>query len=181
MYFLLIHIDSSELFLLKSKDKKAFERLYDSTCSMMYGLALKISKRKILAEDIMHDSYVKIWKNISNFDEERSSLLTWMTQIVRNTAIDSLRNSNNKHIQSDDMIVYFKDVPVENPKIDAIGLSELVKNLKPEYQEVINILYYQGFTHQEASEYLDIPLGTLKTRARTALSELKLIFGKNEH
>ncbi len=176
MYHILIHIDQSELKLLKMHNRRAFERLYDSASSHLFGLALKIAGRKELAEDILHDAFIKIWNNIQFYDEDKASILTWMSQIVRNTAIDVVRNKHFQHIHTDDFSVYIQNEPSAIPQIDHIGIKDLLSRLKPEYVEVIDILYYRGYTHEEAAQALGIPLGTLKTRARAAITELKLIF-----
>ncbi|MDX2303150.1 MAG: sigma-70 family RNA polymerase sigma factor [Microscillaceae bacterium] len=161
--------------LLKSKDRKGFALLYDRYSAALYGVILKIVKFEELAEDVMQDSFVKIWKKIDTYDPQKGTLFTWVLNISRNTAIDKIRTPEYRR--------RITDTPLEDGlqhtgsnvqiAIDHIGINQVLESLAPEYQEVIDIIYFKGYTHQEASEHLGIPLGTIKTRVRIALRELR--------
>ena len=100
-----------------------------------------------------------------------------MLNITRNTAIDKLRNLNIQPIQSLNENVSSINVS-ENFAIntDVIGVEDAVNTLKPEYRQMIDLAYFGGYTQEEISEKLDIPLGTVKTRTRAALNQLRTIF-----
>ena len=76
---------------LKAKDKKAFENLYDKYSGALFNIILRIVNNQVIAEDVLQESFVKIWKNIDKYDEDKSTIFTWMLNISRNTAIDATR------------------------------------------------------------------------------------------
>lgn len=164
---------------LKAKDRKSFALLYDRYSAALYGVIFRIVQLEEMADDVLQDSFVKIWKNIESYNAEKGTLFTWILNIARNTAIDKTR--------SQDFKIRMKTKPLEGISVDKqtsirtevehIGLNKVVDNLKPEYKEVIDIIYFKGYTHTEAAEELKLPLGTVKTRVKIALRELrKLIF-----
>jgi RNA polymerase sigma-70 factor (ECF subfamily) len=161
--------------LLKQKDRQSFSTLYDCYSPALFGVILKIVKIEEVARDVMQESFVKIWKKIDSYDREKGTLFTWILNISRNTAIDKIRSADYRHSQqtSDINDEVTKTQPSTQTPIEHIGLDTLVKSLRIEYQEVINIIYFKGHTHTEAAEALSIPLGTLKTRVKAALQELR--------
>jgi RNA polymerase sigma factor (sigma-70 family) len=172
-----LKISESELVrLLQQKDKSAFSELYDNYSSALYGVILRIlNNDEESAQDILQDSFIKIWKNFDSYDHSKGSLFTWILNIARNTAIDKLRSSGRKPIQSMEQNVYVEAAHY-NQNVDRIGLKEIVSKLKPEHRTIIDMAYFDGFTQEEISDKLKLPLGTVKTRARTALIELRKIF-----
>jgi RNA polymerase sigma-70 factor (ECF subfamily) len=163
--------------LLKQKDKSAFSYLYDNYSGALYGIVLKILNQDVdNAEDILQDVFIKIWKNIDKFDTGKGTLFTWMLNITRNTAIDKLRSRKNVSIHSINNNVHVVDKQHQHEMgEDKIGLKDVVNNLKPEYRTIIDLAYYSGYTQEEISQKLKMPLGTVKTRARAALNELRKI------
>lgn len=162
--------------LLQDKSETAFNVLYDSYSPALYGIIFKIVNSEEAAQDVLQDSFVKIWKHFSNFDRTKGSLFTWLLNVARNTAIDYNRSKHVKYqIRTSDSIVSIIENKGESKSFDHIGVKEAMVYLKPEYKEVIEILYFGGYTQEEASKELNIPLGTLKTRARTAMKELRVL------
>lgn len=174
-------ISPSFIALLQKKDKHAFEELYDSYSGVLLGIAFKITKDQDLADDVLQEAFIKIWKNIESFDPQKATIFTWMLNITRNTAIDCIRKkSYQSNIQiGTDKVSIVDEVASDSININIIGVRELIDGLKPEYKEVIDAVYFGDLTHEEASEKLELPLGTLKTRVRNALKELKTIFKKS--
>jgi RNA polymerase sigma-70 factor (ECF subfamily) len=161
--------------LLKQKNRNAFSILYDKYSSYMYGLICRIVHDQTAAEDVLQEVFVKIWKNIENFDEEKGALYTWLINIARYTAIDYLRSSQRKQ-QLKNQIVTGNEYIEEKPCpgfADEMGLKSMVSKLEPKYREVIDLLYFYGYTQDEVSKKLHLPLGTVKTRARAALQILR--------
>lgn len=167
---------------LQTGDKAAFKKLYDSYSGALYGVALKIVKDEELAQDVLQDSFVKIWKSLSSYDASKSRIFTWMMRIVHNTALDLLRRKDMKHeIQMKDDYVFQNEQSEDgNAIIEAGDLRKQITKLKTEHQEVLDAVYFLGHTHEEASEKLNLPLGTVKTRIRLALRDLKQIFEANK-
>ncbi|MEP7322769.1 MAG: RNA polymerase sigma factor [Saprospiraceae bacterium] len=169
--------DISDLLpLLVNHDHKAFSRLYEDYGRVLFGLLYYIVKDEQEAENLLQDTFVKIWKKICDYDNSKGAFFTWITSIARNTAIDYLRSRKNMQRSKTQTLEDY--VPVkgtENPAqdLEIKDMKALVKKLEPKYQEVIELVYFLGYTHQEASERLQIQLGTLKTRSRIAIRELK--------
>ena len=174
-----INIPEEELVsMLMNNDKEAFRALYDNYSAALFGIALKIVSRTELAEDVLQEAFVKIWKSISSYDNKKGRLFTWMLNIVRNTAIDALRAKAEKYqIQNIDDNVYQLDQKNSTTvKIEHIGIKQSVETLKPEHRVIIDMAYYGGCTQEEISNELNIPLGTVKTRMRNAIIELRKLF-----
>jgi len=162
---------------IKSGEKKAFEILYDQYAPALYGITLKILQQDVAsAQDSLQDSFVKIWKNISSFDESKGSVFTWMLTIARRTALDKLDSIRNKKIQNLDSPVNIEQTQFHtHSSIDGIGVDELVKKLQPDHQILITLAYFQGYTQEEIAQKLNMPLGTVKTKSRAAMQELRNI------
>jgi RNA polymerase sigma-70 factor, ECF subfamily len=166
---------------LKAKDEKAFAYLYDNYSASMYGIIGKIITNEDDANDVMQDVFINIWKNIDTYNIDKGgSLFTWMLNIARNKAIDKYRQQhriveNQKEMY--DVSMSNVGILTNSIKVDTIGVSNLVDNMKPELKQLIDLHYYKGFTHQEITVITNMPLGTVKTKIRTAMSELKIVFG----
>jgi RNA polymerase sigma factor (sigma-70 family) len=169
---------------LQNGDQNALSFLYDNYSAALFGVIIRIVESQENAEDILQEVFVKIWKNISSYDSSKGKLYTWLINIARNTAIDSLRVKGHKaksQIQSLDNSVRSINKQY-NTSIhpDHIGLKTLVNKMRPEYKELIDKLYFEGYTQEEVSKELNIPLGTVKTRIRAAIKQLREIFMENE-
>ena len=163
---------------IKRGNSEAFEKLYDNYSKALFGVSSKIVRSDEVAEDVLQESFVKIWKKIHSYDDSKGRLFTWMLNIVRNTSIDKLRKLKSQGKYEIQELKPNVDLGVKNSKINTnhIGVRELLTKLPPEQQEMIEYLYFNGYTQQEVSDELNIPLGTVKTRSRAALKELRKIF-----
>lgn len=166
--------------MLKSKDERAFNYLYDNYSAALYGVIWKVLGIEELANDILQEVFVKIWKNIEQYDNSKGRLYTWMLNIARNMAIDTLRSKSYQQDQKTNDID--KSLNLNDSRrssvnnTDTLGLQNSVMNLKPEFRTLIDLAYFQGYTQEEISKSLGIPLGTVKTRLRKAILELKMVF-----
>lgn len=163
--------------LLLQGDEKAISLLYDHYGDTLYGVALKVVQDSELAQDVLQESFVKIWKKGITYDPGKAKLFTWLFRITRNTAIDKLRSLGTKQsseIQMDVSDVY--TLGVEDIRPEFLDVQKNLERLDPKYHEVLDALFIQGMTHQEASENLNIPLGTIKSRLKIGLRELKKIY-----
>lgn len=165
--------------LLKNSDKQAFEYLYDRYSGALCSIVFKMINNHELAEDILQESFVKIWNNFSSYDSSKGRLFTWMLNITRNLTIDTVRSKSYKKqtkIQSSENIVNYASNNVnENDRFDGLGIRKKVALLKEDQKRIIDLAYFEGFTQEEISKKLDIPLGTVKTRMRTAILVLRKI------
>lgn len=165
---------------LQSGEEDAFKILYDSYSAVLFGIIYKIVADEAEAENLLQDCFVKVWQNISRYDPEKGRLATWLFNIARNTAIDFKRSKYFNQIQKnqnvDILVGGDKDQAVTLPLIDTLGLRQLVGKLTPVCREVIEWMYFEGYTQQEIAEQKGIPLGTVKSRTRLALKELRMYY-----
>ena len=170
-----IKLDEQELIsLIKGNSETAFTYLYDNYSAALYGVIFRIVQDADRSQDVLQDTFVKIWKNKESYEKTKGTIFTWMLNIARNSAIDSNRSKHEKYkIQIEDRIVDNENKVDGNLKVDSIGIKETVGRLRPDYQTVIEYIYMQGYTQQEFSDAFNIPLGTVKTRTRAALLELR--------
>lgn len=162
---------------LQEGNEKALSTLYDNYSPALYGLILKIVRDDAIAQDILQDCFVKIWKKAQSYDPSKGSFFTWMLNICRNKSIDSLRKTERIEKgknRIEDSGVY--SINGLDTNIDTIGVQDILKNLTKDQQIIIDYVYFRGYTQQEISDELNIPLGTVKTRSRKAISELKNYF-----
>lgn len=161
--------------LLKQRQQTAFSYLYENYSGALYGIILNIISDNELANDVLQEVFVKVWRQISTYDETKGRLYTWILNIARNASIDTLRSKgfqNNKQNRELTENVY-ESAGSTQMQVDKIGLRKIVHQLKEEHKVLIELSYFQGFTQEEISKMLDLPLGTVKTRLRTALIQLR--------
>ncbi len=164
--------------LLQEQNEKAISLLYEHYGDTLYGVAYKVVKDEELAQDVLQESFVKIWKKGDSYDSTKAKLFTWLFRITRNTAIDKLRSlgtKSDKEIQMDVSDVY--NLGIENIRPEFMDVRENLSKIETKYQIVLDALFFQGMTQQEASDELDIPLGTIKSRLKIGLRELRKIYG----
>lgn len=168
------------VFLLKSKDRKAFEYLYDNYSSTIFGIIFKILKAEDIAEEVLQDSFLRFWNKIDDYNAEKGRLFTWMLNIARNLSIDKLRSGDYKSMtRSEDV---FKDNSPASMKIsdnfkpDHIGVKDMLQILNADQKNLLELMYFEGYSQSEISKEFNIPLGTVKTRVRAAMMVLRKLF-----
>ena len=166
--------------LLQERNEKAISLLYEHYGDTLFGVAKKVVRDEELAQDVLQESFVKIWKKSDSYDASKAKLFTWLFRITRNTAIDKLRSVNtksDKEIQMDVSDVY--NLGVDSIRPEFMDVRENLGKIENKYQIVLEALFFLGMTQQEASDELDIPLGTIKSRLKIGLRELKKIYGSS--
>ena len=163
--------------LLQKQDQQAFSYLYDNYAPALNGVIFRLVADKTLCEDILQEAFVKIWNNFSAYDQSKGRLFTWMMNLTRNLAIDTLRSKGykkqNKISGDENSVNNLRDANAGMDKFDAMGIRKQLANLKPDQRIVIDLAYFNGFTQDEIAREIGIPLGTVKTRMRTAILELR--------
>ena len=143
----------------------------------LFSVINVLVKNREEAEDVLQEVFVKIWKNIDSYHESKGRFYTWILNIARNTSIDKLRsknfNNSQKNLSTDNFVNHFEDSSKLVDTMDTIGLQEFVKRLKPKCIQIIDLLFFKGYTQQEASDELAIPLGTVKTQNRNCINDLR--------
>ncbi|GGC08590.1 hypothetical protein GCM10011325_39370 [Dyadobacter sediminis] len=163
---------------LKRNERTAFEFLYDHYSGALFNIISKTLRDEEKAADVLQESFLKIWKNIASYNPEKGRLFTWIMNIARNGAIDAARMEGRKPAMDDieNRIVLNEPDVHEDSLASSSEMKAIVNMLRPERKILIDMAYFQGYTHEEISEELRIPLGTVKSRIRTALQELKQYF-----
>jgi RNA polymerase sigma-70 factor (ECF subfamily) len=164
--------------LLRDRSEKAFGYLYDHYSGAIYGVINSIVAERETANDVLQDVFVNIWRKIESYDPAKGRLFTWMINIARNAAIDKLRSRSFRDGQKNRPISENVDIsigPAMNPSVSDVGLRKVIGKLKEEQRILIDLSYFQGFTHEEIAKAMDIPLGTVKTRIRSALLQIRTL------
>jgi RNA polymerase sigma factor (sigma-70 family) len=166
--------------LMRARDQKAVRYLYDHYSVALLGLIFRIVQNQELSEELLQEAFVKIWNNFDSYDQTKGKLYTWMINVARNLSIDKVR-SNEYKLSSQTQTIE-KSVSSVNRQYqsgfetDTVDVKDLVNKLRPEQKELIDLIYFFGYTQAEAAEKLKMPLGTVKTRVRTAIGELRKYF-----
>ncbi|WP_316816340.1 RNA polymerase sigma factor [Pedobacter nyackensis] len=165
---------------IKSQDTQVMHALYDMYSGALMGVISRIIPQTEIAEDLLQETFIKVWNAAESYDPEKGRLFTWMLNIARNLAIDKLRSKDfrnagkNQDIENNvDFIDAQKEVTFN---ADTLGIKDMVTDLKPDFFVVLDLVYFKGYTHVEAAEELSLPLGTVKTRIRMAIMELRKKF-----
>lgn len=172
-----------ELLILQfqKKDVKAYEKLYNMYCNSISGVVNNIVKNDAVAQEITQDVFIKAWNKSETYSAKKGRFFTWILNIARNAAIDYTRSKKYKQTKQNLNSDFFVDILESSTSLDAstntIGLTEFVTKLGEKCKAVIELLYFKGFTQKEASEALEIPLGTIKTRNRSCIGELRTMLG----
>ncbi|GEO05006.1 DNA-directed RNA polymerase sigma-70 factor [Adhaeribacter aerolatus] len=160
---------------LQQREDAALTLLYERYSAALYGVILRIVKTEEVAEDVMQETFVKIWFSIGQYNKEKGRLFTWLVNIARHAAIDKIRSKEfrvglkNKPIQDSPVNQLHSSYEV---RPEHIGIKDMVGKLNPDQKKIIDMMYFDGYTQSEVAEELDIPLGTVKTRARAAIKFL---------
>ena len=176
-----ISLSEEELVLaLRNREKIAIEALYDMYSSSLYGVISRIVIDTATAEDVLQETFVKIWHSFSSYSTEKGRLFTWMVNIARNLAIDKIRSKDfknqNKNQELENNVTFIDEQRNTVYKPELLGIKDLVQTLKPEQKSILDLVYFKGYTHVEAADELGIPLGTIKTRLRMAIQQLRKHF-----
>lgn len=165
---------------ISSKSRIGAEALYHMYSGSLYGVIFKMVRNTEIAEDVLQQSFIKIWYSFEMYHAEKGRLFTWMLCISRNLALDTMRSKQYKQYLNTDPIEFYdeKNEPFQNTvlKMDINCIKRNVENLKKDHRDILNLIYFEGFTHSEVAGELHIPLGTVKTRCRIAINTLRKIF-----
>lgn len=160
---------------LLARDGRAMTDFYQHYHPALYAAVRRLIRDAHTAEDVLQESMLKVWRGIASYDPEQGRLFTWAACICCNTAIDHLRTGRHRLAARTEGLDTDRAQALGTPgfRPDDIGVADLLQQLRPEYRRVMDLLYLQDFTQQEAADHLNVPLGTVKTwagRARFLLS-----------
>ena len=163
--------------LLQEKSEPAFSYLYDNYSGALYSIILQIVKDQELSNDVLQEVFVNIYRRMDTYDPGKGRLFTWMLNIARNASIDLLRSKNFQNSRKNQELKDNVHINMAGQKtemnVDGIGFRKTLEQLKPEQRVVIELSFFKGYTHEEIAEMEGIPLGTVKTRIRNSLIQLR--------
>jgi len=169
--------DKALLERVLARDQSAMAELFDRYSGMAYSVAMRVVKDAAQAEDVMQDVFFQVWQNPKAFISDRGSLGAWLAVVVRNRAIDVIRRRKPSEAVEDVVLAASTNVAAE---VEHRTLIERVRNamkdLPPEQRESVELAFFEGMTHAEIAEKKGEPLGTVKTRIRTALMSVRKAF-----
>lgn len=161
----------------QDKNQVAFETLYNMYNKSIHGVVYNIVKDSDIADELMQDVFIKAWNKADTYSSKKGRFFTWILNIARNTAIDKTRSKAFKQSKQNLNSDFFVDIITSNDNLDnstdAIGIKKFVTNLGQKCKAIIELLYFKGFTQKEASEELQMPIGTIKTRNRNCIQQLR--------
>lgn len=176
-----ITLEEQIVTFLQQKDKKAISLLYKNYSGALFGIIKRTISSEEVANEVLQDVFVKVWKNADKYNAQKGRLFTWLVQITRNASIDTIRSGRyQRGTKTDelDVIVSNSLDHSEEADIKDEGLRNVVNELDPKYRSIIDLVYFQSYTQSEVAKELDIPIGTVKTRVRSAILELRKKLGK---
>jgi RNA polymerase sigma-70 factor, ECF subfamily len=162
-------------------NEAALAQLYDGTSSMVYSLALRVVRDPSSAEDITIEVYLQVWRSAASYDPERGEVLPWLATLARSRAIDYLRARKARRSELEDNIHEIAELRDSrpNPELECItaGNSRLLHSaigkLSSEQREVMELAYFSELSHSEIAKRTGLPLGTVKTRIRSGMMDLR--------
>ena len=167
---------------LKLHEEQAFQHLYENYSKSLFTVICQLVPQQDAAEDVLQQVFIKIWKNIQSYDVTKGRLFTWMLNIARNQAIDFTRSKEFNMVGKTVALAedVYKKAEVSSMKVKDIGLNRVLESLPEESRRVLELSFFRGYTHQEIATMLQLPLGTVKTKIRAVIQELrKRIFIKD--
>ncbi|MHC8296622.1 sigma-70 family RNA polymerase sigma factor [Pseudomonas sp. LB3P58] len=158
-------------------DRRAFETLYRSVGPRLHGVALRFMGRPDLAEEVLQESFVRIWNNASRYEAHLSTPLTWMINITRHQAIDQLRKHRDRPLSDLEEQALVDESPSAHEQLssarEANALNRCLESLDGMQRQSITVAYFQGLSCSELAEHLAAPLGSVKSWIRRGMERLR--------
>lgn len=165
-------------YLLKDRDKSAITLIFENYGALMLNVINRILNDLPMSEDVLQIVLLKIWEKSNHFDSSKGALFTWLVSISRNAAIDKTRSKDFRLSQESRQgveVVSISNAITADDKLEQMFAKQLIEQLPEQQLKLINMSYFEGYTHKEIAGKLDIPLGTVKTRIRLAIKHLRSI------
>lgn len=170
--------DEDLISLVEAGDHDALAGLYDRHCRAAYSLARRMMRQNQAAEDVVQESFLKVWRSAGNYRPERGSARTWILSMVHSRGVDHLRSASARLRAQDRLEVSAAKVQPSEAftetwhSLRREGVREALGTLPSEQLEALDLAYFHGYTHREIAELLELPLGTVKGRMRLGLKKL---------
>jgi RNA polymerase sigma-70 factor (ECF subfamily) len=171
--------DVSLINRVMARDAEALGKLYDRHSRLMFGLILRVLRTRDEAEEVLQDAFVQVWNRAETYKAELGTPIQWLVRIARNRAIDRRRANSVRARTLDSVEWTLPSSQGPGPEAHAAlseqqrVLARALEGLRAEERELLESAYFLGFTQSELAERFNLPLGTVKTRIRNALSTLR--------
>lgn len=156
--------------------------LYDMYADSLFGIINRIVKNKEMAEDVLQESFIRIWDSFDQYDASKGRFFTWISAVARNKAKDALRSrQHSEHAHTAPLEDNAEKIDRDNQinfNTDIVGIKLWTASLKKTQRDILDLIYFKGYTHAEVASNLNIPLGTVKGRCRKGLSILRNIYSE---
>ena len=178
--------DAEIIGLVASRDRRAFDELYDRYAQIIFNLCIRILKKETDAQDVMQEIFVQVWRDAGRFDPGRASVKTWLFTIARSRSLDRYRSRKAVETRIEGSEDDLSNLPIgkdlQESSVTQQYVHHALSQLSGEQRLVLELSYYEGLTQEEIAEQLGEPLGTIKSRIRSALIKLRgfLAGGKSE-
>jgi len=168
---------------ITARDESVYMAFYDQYSSELYYFIQARGCYKELADEVLQDVFLKVWEKIGSYDSSKASLRTWIYRITRNATIDALRSAGEKRSAATGSLentVHTDRNAHSFTNTTDHGLKKVLSYLDEDSQKVIDLLYFQGYSQRDAQKELDMPLGTLKSKVRRAMTKLRDILNNEK-
>ncbi len=170
--------------LVQAGDAKAFEALFDRHSDAAFSLAYRMCGRRAMAEDVVQESFLSLWRSGARYDRSRGSVRSWVLSVVHNRAIDAFRRETvrtGRDVRDEGVAERIAasertEAEVER-RDDARHVRTALGELPADQRQVIELAYFGGFTHSQIAEMLKLPAGTVKGRMRLGLTKMRVTLG----
>ncbi len=169
--------------LQENKNQRTFKKIYELSNVQLFGVIIRILKKRELSEDCLQEVYIKIWNKVETYEHGKASVMTWMSIIARNHALDYIRKRQlpiqedfELSVISDEQLHFLEGLEQQQSKQELI---DCLKQLKPEIMEILLLSYFKGLTYGAIAKNIKVPINTIKTRVRRAMPVLKKCLGEN--
>lgn len=169
------------------KDRTAFDAFYNATTERVLSLVLRITRQIDIAEEVVSDVYLQVWRQADRFDPARGNALAWLTILCRSRALDTLRKNNSAPTSSAIPISEIPEAEADDLPQDLLiaveqhsAVHAALEQLEPDQRQLLALAYFRGYSHSELAQFTGMPLGSVKTQLRRTISKLKEIVSASE-
>ena len=175
--------DEELVMLVRGRDEHAFELLYNRYADLVYSVALRVLGDPALAQDVGQEVFLRLWRAPASYDVSRGRFSNWLASVARNRAVDEVRMRGRRRLREIAPTVAGEDPPdghAEDPALTAQAemergaVRQALRTLPEEQRTALELAYFGGLTQQEIAELLHQPLGTVKTRTRLAMKNVRV-------
>lgn len=164
-------------------NRGSLQTVYEMTSAKVFGTILRIVRRREVAEDVLQDVYVKVWRRAGRFDPSKGSPITWLRTIARNSALNDVRRNGRQQELAEEEFPDVTDTKILAAddwlcaEQDSAALADCLEELRADHRRTIKLAFFEGLSHSELAERVNVPLGTLKSWIRRGLAGLKGCLG----